>query len=175
MIWRNRNDRIRLQVFFSLATCFGRSETENEALRGPATQLVSLMLAASTSYVTEVVDKHFGKFFTELHNSGFKDSVALSAAGLQGDRRKAALLKLYKSAVPSSRGVDKTIEACAKTLKKDLIAPELSLQVLRRVECRVVEGLQAFKQLLQGDKVGGSIPIDDVRHSFAHHAKLFEK
>lgn len=135
------------------------------------------MFAASTSYVTEVVDKHFGKFFTELHNSGFKDSVALSAAGLQGDRREASLslLKLYKSAVPSSRGVDKTIEACARTLKKDLIAPELSLQVLRRVECRVVEGLQAFKQLLQGDKVGGSIPIDDVRHSFAHHAKLFEK
>lgn len=155
---------------FSLATCFGQSETEDEALKGPATKLVSLMLAASTSYVAEVVDKHFGKFFTELQNSG-----ALSAAGVRGDRREAVLLKLYKSAVPSSRGVDKNIEACAKTLKKDLIAPELSLQILRRVEQRVVEGLQAFKQLLQGDKVGGSIPIDDVCHSFAHHAKLFER
>jgi hypothetical protein len=138
----------------------------DESLQGPGRRLVDFMQSASLSYVVEVCEKHFGKIFTEIHELGL-DSNSPQLGGVE----RQLLTRLYKIAVPNARVADKNIEACSKTLKKDLIVSPLTLQVWRLVENRVIEGMLVLKLHLGGDKLASSFPIEDVRRSFSLHSK----
>jgi len=69
------------------------------------------MTLASSTYVAEVCEKHFGKLFGEIH--ALRSGSSVGTFQPAGDRR-AHLLKLYKIAIPNVRGVEKSVEACAK-------------------------------------------------------------
>lgn len=165
-----RHDRVRLQGYFSLARCFERGENEGDVSAGLAAQLDGFMTLASSTYVAEVCEKHFGKLFGEIH--ALRSGSSVGTFQPAGDRR-AHLLKLYKIAIPNVRGVEKSVEACAKTLMKDLIVHELVLRTWRELEAHVVEGLSSLKAALGDNKTSDAIPIAQVQHTFAVQSKSF--
>ena len=90
-----------------------------------------------------------------------------------GDRR-AHLLKLYKIAIPNVRGVEKSVEACAKTLMKDLIVHELVLRNLaRNLKHMWLRDCRLSRQHLETIKTSDAIPIAQVQHTFAVQSKSF--
>lgn len=165
-----RHDRVRLQGYFSLAQCLERGENEGDVSAGLAAQLDGFMTLASSTYVAEVCEKHFGKLFGEIH--ALRSGSSVGTFQPAGDRR-AHLLKLYKIAIPNVRGVEKSVEACAKTLMKDLIVHELVLRTWRELEAHVVEGLSSLKAALGDNKTSDAIPIAQVQHTFAVQSKSF--
>lgn len=128
------------------------------------------MTLASSTYVAEVCEKHFGKLFGEIH--ALRSGSSVGTFQPAGDRR-AHLLKLYKIAIPNVRGVEKSVEACAKTLMKDLIVHELVLRTWRELEAHVVEGLSSLEAALGDSKTSDAIPIAQVQHTFAVQSKSF--
>jgi hypothetical protein len=165
----SRNDRVRLQGYFSLVCHF--SLGEDEPLAAISLHIKQNMAKASADYVSVICEKHFGSFFADVYTR-LADPSGSRVANWQ-----VQLLKSYKLAVPNVRGFEKISGAVSKTMMKDLIHGKLCILIWSVVEEYIIQALSALESnpLVFGAGYTATVSIDDVRRVLSKILPAFGK